>query len=253
MLYIKKGWDFPKDGEGVLFLETNLEELNRTNYLGNDLNGIKYEGIDIKIEDLNYDNLIQFKYQFFTKNQIFGTCWANAYSASIYLTNKRILGKKLETFETYRENIIRLASQANNDGAYILNPKVKDFFDNQRLHFKERNEDEARKVIMKGRFVVYNFRLNDKQLENFSNFYKKNKEGILTEDILNNNCEEDKNDSGHAVLLIEVKKDYLRFLNSWGSNWGDKGTFKVKNGKILKPYNTNTFPTFYDNFFMKMN
>ena len=91
--FIKKGWEFPKEGEGVLFLETNLEELNKSNFLCKELNEIKYEGIDIKIEDMHYNNLIKYKYQFLTKNQSFGTCWANAYAASIFLTNKRIFKK----------------------------------------------------------------------------------------------------------------------------------------------------------------
>ena len=82
------------------------------------MEGIKYEGIDIKIEDINYENLIKYKYQFFSKNQIFGTCWANAYAASIFLTNKRILGKQTETFETYRENLIKLTSIQNHDTHY---------------------------------------------------------------------------------------------------------------------------------------
>lgn len=92
--YIKKGWKFQKNYSGTLFFETNLKELNEPYSFSQDLNEIKYEGINMKIEDLNYENLIQFKYQFFTKNQVFGTCWANAYCAGIFLTNKRIIGKK---------------------------------------------------------------------------------------------------------------------------------------------------------------
>ena len=151
---IKKHWDFPKDGQGILFLETNLEELNKPNSFGKDLEEIKYEGIDIKIEDLKYENLIKFKYQFFTKNQIFGTCWANAYSGVIFLTNKRILGKEIETFEAYRENIIKLASELNKDGGNINNPNVEKYFNNQRIYCKRRSEEEARDAIMKGIFSI---------------------------------------------------------------------------------------------------
>jgi hypothetical protein len=31
----------------------------------------------------------------------------------------------------------------------------------------------------------------------------------------------------HAVILVEYGKDYLRFMNSWGTKWGDGGFFKV--------------------------
>ena len=132
------------------------------------------------------------------------------------------------------------------DGGNINNTKVEKFFKKQRIHYQKKSEEEAKKAIIKGRFLVLSFRLDNKQWQNFNDFYKKNKTGILTEDILNKGCIEDKNPSSHAVILIEVTKNYLRFLNSWGSNWADKGTFKVKTGKILKPYNTKDNPKFYD-------
>ena len=223
-----------------------MDELNK---FADSLNKINYEGIDIMIQDFHYQNLITFKYQFFAKNQIFGTCWANAYSAAIFLTNKRILGKKIESFEIYRENLLKYASNINTDGGDINNPKVKEFFDRQRLHYNEiKTEEEARKIVMKGRFLVFRFFLKEKQWTNFSNFGFNNKRGILTEDILNKGCENDTNPGGHAIVLIEVARGYLRFLNSWGSNWGDKGTFKVEKASILKPINTSDTwynPTFY--------
>ena len=91
--------------------------------------------------------------------------------------------------------------------------------------------------------------MNSKQLKNFEDFYKKNKTGILTEDKLNEGCENESNFFGHSVLLIEVTKKYLRFLNSYGANWADGGTFKVINGNILKPYNSNNNPHYYGIFF----
>jgi len=123
--YINKNWIFPEGGEGRLFFETNIEGLNQ---FYKDLNEIKYEGIDIHLGDFNSENFIQFKYKFPSQNQIFGTCWSNAYSAAIYLTNKRILGRAIKPFEHYRENLIKFASDKNTDGGNIENEKVKNFF-----------------------------------------------------------------------------------------------------------------------------
>lgn len=39
---------------------------------------------------------------------------------------------------------------------------------------------------------------------------------------------------GHAVVLVDYTKDYLRFMNSWGSKWADGGFFKVANTDVLK-------------------
>ena len=102
----------------------NLDELTKSNSFGKDLNEIKFEGIKIKIGDLNYSNLIHFNYKFISKNQIFGTCWANAYSGAIFLTKKRIFGQKPEAFETYRENLIKFASKENINGGNIENDNV---------------------------------------------------------------------------------------------------------------------------------
>ena len=247
---IKQNYEFPNNGEGHLFFETNLDRLSDKNSINN-INNIKYEGIDIKIDKTNYQDL-EFKFRF-TKNQVFGTCWANAYSGAILLTNKRILGRKTETFETYRENIIKFASNKNVDGGYIKDNKVKNFFETKKLHFKDRNKSEAIKAVQKGRFIIFSFRLNDKQWDNFSNFYKSQKIGILTATDLNNGCEiNNENEcipSGHAVLLLDVKEGYSLFLNSWGADWGDGGKFRVEDPNILKPYNTNDLPKFHDVFF----
>ena len=181
----KKNWEFPNDGQGTLLFEMNLDKLIKSSSLGKDLNEIKFEGIKIKIGDINYNNLIRFNYKFISKNQIFGTCWANAYSGAIFLTNKRILGKKTETFETYRENLIKFARLENKDGGNIESDKVVNFFKNEKIHIEKINELQARNAVMKGRYVVCSFFLNGKQWDNFSEFYLSNRSGILTKDKLN--------------------------------------------------------------------
>ena len=248
--YIKNNWNFPDNEEGTLFFETNLEESpnSNTNTLANDLNQIHFEGIDIKICDINYNNFIKFKYNFLAKHQALGTCWANAISAIIFLSNKRILGRKTKTFETYRENLIKLASFANEDGGDITIDKAIKFIEDENLFIKKRNLLEAKTAIEKGRFVYFVFRLNKKQWDHFN----PNSQGVIDENELNieniNNTQNNNlNDiSGHAILLIEITGNCYRFLNSWGSNWGENGTFKVNNPEILKPYGTNINPDYYD-------
>ena len=88
---------------------------------------------------------------------------------------------------------------------------------------------------MKTRPCVARFYLTGQQWGNFSKFYKNNKNGILTSEILNeNNYYPDERNGGHSVVLTHISKDYLTFLNSWGKNWGDNGFFKVKNSDVLK-------------------
>ena len=104
--------------QSTLCFEANPDGLCKEN-LGKDIKKIRLEAIDIKVGDLNFKFFIEFKYKFLTKNQVFDTCWANAFSAALFLTNKRIIGKKLETFETFREKLIKEISIKNQDGIGI--------------------------------------------------------------------------------------------------------------------------------------
>jgi C1A family cysteine protease len=40
-------------------------------------------------------------------------------------------------------------------------------------------------------------------------------------------------EGGHAVILMSYDFDHLRFLNSWGKDWGDKGFFKISDANVL--------------------
>ena len=242
--FIKKDYRFPSKGKARLLLEANFEEVINTNALANNLNNINVIRMDIKIGDINYNSFLQFNYKFMAKNQIFGTCWANACAGSMFLTNKRILGKNIDSFQTNRENIIKILSDKYDDGGFLDDRKIANYFEEKRIHIKEVNKEEAKIAIMKGRFIVCSFYLNDKQWENFSNFYKQNEnpKGILNKNQIDNGCENEKEKTdlgGHAVILIEVGENYLRFLNSWGAGWADAGTFKIEDFNVLTPYNKN--------------
>ena len=249
--FIKQGWGFPHCGNGVLLLETNLEDISSFKDLSNGIN--QRNEYDIKIQELNYNNFIHFKYRFMTKEQILGTCWANAASAAIFLTNKRILGRETESFETIRENLIKYASHENYDGGNIENKEVENFFEKKQIYIKNINEEAAREVIMKGRYVVCNFTLNKEQWDKFVKYFFEvdTKKTILTKDILNKDCKIDIQSKldGHSVLLIEIDPDYLKFLNSWGPNFGDGGTFKIANSDVLSAFNSNEKLEFFDIYY----
>ena len=215
--FIKNDWSFPTKGEGTLLFETTLEDINNPKFVDN----FKYidNDIDIKIDQVNLQNIIHFKYKFNTKNQIFETCWANAYSEAIFLANKRILGREIESFETYRENLIKYSCRKYTDGADIAdtrNEKIRKYFESKRLHFERIDEQEAKEAFIKGRrFIVFQFDLNKKQWNNFKKFFIKDKKGILTKDLNNKDLklEDMKEPEEHAVLLIDVNNEYLKFLN----------------------------------------
>ena len=84
--------------------------------------------------------------------------------------------------------------------------------------------------------IITGFVLTGKQWGNFSKFFRKNPKGILTKEILNeNNYYPNAEDGGHGVVLTHISKDYLKFLNSWGTGFGDNGYFKIKNIEVFAP------------------
>lgn len=59
--------------------------------------------------------------------------------------------------------------------------------------------------------------------------FKNYREGVYTSDV----CKNGPSDVNHAVLAVgygvdtESKMDYYIVKNSWGTEWGDKGFFKI--------------------------
>ena len=60
-----------------------------------------------------------YSYDYGAKNQIFGTCWANACAACIHFANKRILGRKNISFEDIRKHLLVNYSLDKVDGNHI--------------------------------------------------------------------------------------------------------------------------------------
>ena len=87
---------------------------------------------------------------------------------------------------------------------------------------------------MKGRPCLCNFYLNEKKWQNFFEFFENNPKGILTNQIINkpvNNIED--KPGYHAVVLVEIEENCLKFLNSWGKGFGDNGYFRIENENVL--------------------
>ena len=257
--FLKRGWNMPQSGECKLFVSLNnsntLNEFvslinHALNYKDLPSNGlmdiISTSAIHSFVNSYSNEN-------FGARNQIFGTCWANACAACIHFANKRILGRKNISFEDIRKHLIINYSNDNIDGNNIDNA-LNNIYNDYKLRMKEVDEKNARLAVMKGRPCIASFSLTAKQWANFSGFFKENRTKYLDEATINKKDypkEYYSTGGGHAVVLIEVSHEGLTFLNSWGMSFGDFGKFRIKNTNVLTEGEKGYKMRFFDVFFIE--
>ena len=242
--FIKKDWIIPLNGVCKLFVEiNNSEDLNQFIQLINE--ALDYnEPIDYinkTIGDILLDKIIDENYigQFNSENQKGGRCWAWALSAIIYLASSRIFGRKIKKFENIVKEILTnenaYSDDENNQGRPLFNI-ARNYLAKYGLRGRIISSYEARKALIKGRPCLCRFYLDGYGWHNFSEFFRNNPKGVLTKNYIdkrNFELTEDDEEGGHAVVLTSIEKNGLKFLNSWGKSFGDKGYFRIENEDVL--------------------
>ena len=170
------------------------------------------------------------------KEQEGETCYANASAAALYLAMRRILGregKHNQDFYTIRDKIIQAYGKDGADTSDVLQKFCKE----NDLQSEKVSTKEAKEAIVEKRSVVARFQLTKDEWDAFSEFYKNNPTGILTQnelDVRKRPTNPSPPTSGHAVVLTSYNNKCLIFMNSWGQKWGDKGFFRVQNAELLQ-------------------
>ena len=237
--FIQKGWELPSSGECKLFVEINdaqnlyklvdlinefTAELNNSKTI-KDPDSIIYK-FGLTSTNYHVEKMIT---NFEAKNQgKTKTCYANAISAAILLTFSKFKDISEKDFINIKNEIIEISKGRIKNTFNIL----KLISGKYKISLKEVDEDKARQAIMKTRVCVTRFILSEKQWKNFNKFFKNNPKGILDKKDLGER-EPFPKMTGHAVVLTHIYKDSLRFLNSYGTQWGDNGFFRVRNSKVI--------------------
>ena len=103
------------------------------------------------------------------------------------------------------------------------------------------DDNEIKSYLKNGIQCLLTFDLNNKQWENFCDYFKVNSTNqeikIFTKEISEKPVKKklDKPDDreGHAVVLIDIdENDNYIIVNSWGEHWGDSGKFRVKKDSL---------------------
>ena len=159
------------------------------------------------------------------------TCYAHASATVLHLTMKRIHGPEndVPTFVELKDEMIGKFGKE----AYSITKALDEMCENYNLRYKPVDVKGAMEAVASSRPVIATFKLNRDEWGRFKEFFITNGKGILTEKEINVARPSNPKRFGHAVVLTSFNSEYLRLLDSRGSDWADKGFIKVQNADVL--------------------
>lgn len=168
-----------------------------------------------------------------TNQKFVPICWAHAIATGIVLAYRRIIGRNELKFKDVKNYLIEKYGTKEQCVEDIL-PEIMKHYG---LHCDRVEENEINLCNPNGsyHFYIAVFWLTGLQWSNFLNFFSdpQNKDKIITWSILNKSDTVNyQKDAGHAVVLIDADEKSLTFLNSYGKDWGNHGTFSVSRDAI---------------------
>ena len=166
------------------------------------------------------------------KEQEGNTCYAHASATVLHLIMKRIHGRrgKIPTFDELKDEMIGHFGKKASSIGEVLERMCRKYS----LRYEPVNLKGAMEAVASSRPVIATFKLTRKERDRFKNFFKTNGKGILTKKEIDITARPPKpKRSGHAVVLTSFNSEYLRLLDSRGSDWADNGFIKVQNADVL--------------------
>jgi hypothetical protein len=97
------------------------------------------------------------------------------------------------------------------------------------------DEDEARQAVLHMRPVLTTFCLSESGWEKFGEHFENQatRGSVLTRAHMAPHRSLP-DDGGHAVVLVSCNPHSLTFLNSWGHQWGNNGSFSIEDHTVLE-------------------
>ena len=234
-MFVKRDWSIEvKNNETRLFLQVNhpdhlREACDLARKVVCSQEALSDLLADVEVDDDINKSVRDYKAQAEQKGQ---TCLAHASATVLHLTMKRIHGRqgKIPDFEELKNEMIGHFGKE----AAVIKTVLEKMCNKYRLRYKQVDLKGAMEAVASSRPVVATFGLTLNEWGRFYEFFETDGKGILTKRVIDITARpENPKGFGHAVVLTSFNSEYLRLLNSKGSDWADNGFFKVQNADVL--------------------
>ena len=234
-MFVKRDWSIEvKNNETRLFLQVNHpDHLREACDLARKV-VCSQEALSDLLADVDLDVYINQSVRDYEAQakQEGQTCFAHASATVLHLTMKRIHGRqgKIPDFEELKNEMIGHFGKE----AAVIKTVLEKMCNKYRLRYKQVDLKGAMEAVASSRPVVATFGLTLNEWGRFYEFFETDGKGILTKRVIDITARpENPKGFGHAVVLTSFNSEYLRLLNSKGSDWADNGFFKVQNADVL--------------------
>ena len=234
-MFVKRDWSIEvKNNETRLFLQVNHpDHLRDACDLARNVVCSK-EALSDLLTDVDLDVYINQSVRDYEaqEEQEGHTCYAHASATVLHLTMKRIHGPEndVPTFVELKDEMIGQFGKE----AFSITTALKKMCKKYHLRYKPVDLKGAMEAVASSRPVVATFKLTRKEWDRFKEFFITNGKGILTKKEIDITARpSNPKRFGHAVVLTSFNSEYLRLLDSRGSDWADSGFIKVQNADVL--------------------
>lgn len=162
-------------------------------------------------------------------------CYAHATAAVVHMALLRIERRDggCPSIETIRERILQEfpPGESGQPTELVLKEACKWY---RPLRFQVVDEDSARQAVLRRRPVLATYCLSKSGWDTFCHFFSETgtSQGILSRAQMQR-FRSQPDGGGHAVVLVGCDPRSLTFLNSWGNQWGNNGSFSVEDSTTL--------------------
>ena len=237
-MFVKRKWSIEvKNNETRLFLQVNHpKHLREACKLARKVvcskEALSELLADVYIDDVYINRSVR-DYDYEAQaEQVEDTCYAHASATVLHLTMRRIHGPEndVPSFVELKDEMIGKFGKE----AYSITKALDEMCENYNLRYKPVDLEGAMEAVASSRPVIATFKLNHDEWGRFKEFFITNGKGILTKKEIDITARpSNPKRFGHAVVLTSFNSEYLRLLDSRGSDWADNGFIKVQNADVL--------------------